>query len=144
MDSESLGRVVLMSIRPPFADAILRGEKQVEFRKTRIADDVTHVVVYATSPVAAIVGAFTVRAQDTLPPDHLWRAFGAFGSIDYDEFSTYFESSRVGTGIQVGDVFLSRERIGLFEAFGIKRPPQSFQYLDIALAKTALERMDSI
>ena len=39
-----------MSIHPVYANAILTGDKKVEFRKRRLAADVTHVLVYATAP----------------------------------------------------------------------------------------------
>ncbi len=60
MASAAIGRVALFSIHPQYAEAILAGTKSVEFRRTPLADDVTHVVVYATAPTKMVVGIFEV------------------------------------------------------------------------------------
>ena len=75
MAADTVGRVALMSIHPEYANAILAGRKTVEFRKRPIGDDVTHVIVYATAPTGAVVGAFTVTGQDTTSLTRLWETF---------------------------------------------------------------------
>lgn len=133
-----------MSIHPNYASAILRGEKRVEFRKRRIADDVTHILLYATVPVAAIIGAFTVAGQATSTPDRLWQIFGEVGGISYDQFTHYYRSLAEGTCIQIGQVFLADEHLKLTTAFGMSRPPQSFQYVDAEHTQSLLECMRPI
>ena len=67
--SQPVGRVVLMSIHPVYANAILKvATNKLSFRKRRLAPDVTHVLVYATAPVGAIVGAFVIAGQETSTP----------------------------------------------------------------------------
>lgn len=119
----------MMSIRPEFARAILAGTKRVEFRKRRLADNVTHVVVYATAPVSAVIGAFRVAGQDTRAPHALWNEFADVAGIDRPRYLEYFDGRDLATGILVGDVLVSPEPVRL-EAAGLRRPPQSFQYLD--------------
>lgn len=80
------GRVALMSIHPRYAWAILEGRKTVEFRKRRLADDVTHVVIYSTVPDRAVVGYFTVEGQETSTPASLWGQFHDRGVIDESDF----------------------------------------------------------
>ncbi|MBN9619395.1 MAG: ASCH domain-containing protein, partial [Actinobacteria bacterium] len=108
MGSPAVGRVALMSIHPEYADAILAGTKKVEFRKRPIADDVTHVIVYATAPVSAIVGAFTVENQATAAPSNLWRRFAKVGGITRHGFFSYFadrtQAIRYGEILQLNDV----------------------------------------
>ncbi|WP_459682153.1 hypothetical protein [Rhodococcus sp. no. 34] len=108
----------------------MNGSKQVEFRKRPIADDVTHVLVYATAPVSAVVCAFSVTGQETLNPRKLWTQFRQVAGIPQDRFFAYFDGKSLGTGIKVGDVVTPRQPLCLSTAFGVKRPPQSFQYLD--------------
>jgi predicted transcriptional regulator len=79
-----------MSIHPEFAEAILNGEKTVEFRKRRIAEDVTHIAIYVTQPVSAIVGVFEVEGQLTTSPRRLWRAFHDAAGISRRHFFEYF------------------------------------------------------
>ena len=51
MADSSPGRIVLMSIRPEYAKALLSGTKTVELRKARLANSTLHIVIYSTAPV---------------------------------------------------------------------------------------------
>jgi predicted transcriptional regulator len=132
-----------MSIRPNFAEAIIRGQKQVEFRKRPIANDVTHVLVYATRPVSGVIGAFTVAGQEISSPSSLWESFGDLGYIASKEFEDYFRSCQQGTCIRVGEVFWTTQPISIEEVLGHRRPPQSFQYIAPELASLLLAKMHS-
>lgn len=140
MAAQQPGRVALMSIRPEFADRIMDGTKRVEFRKRPLAPDVSHVIIYSTAPVSAVVGAFAVDGQDITDPEELWAQFGEVAGISRERFAEYFEGCSVGTGIRVKDVVL-RDRPGRLEELGIPRPPQSFQYLPARVATSALSAM---
>src|SRR5690606_10028124 len=86
MDQRTCRRQALMSIRPPYAAAILDGTKLVEFRKRRLASDIDTVVIYMTSPVMAVVGHFTVTEQVTGSPSELWARFEEVAGIDADAY----------------------------------------------------------
>jgi len=139
-----VGRVVLMSIHPEYAQAILDGTKRVEFRKHPVADDVTHVLVYATAPVSAVVGAFTVTGQDTEHPRSLWRRFKKVAGISRDGFFAYYEGRASGTGIRIGERLAPEAPLSLPDAFGVPRPPQSFQYLARDRVETVLGDMSPL
>ena len=136
MGKNAPGRVALMSIRPEFADAILSGEKAVEFRKRPVADDVSHVLIYATLPVGALLGWFAVRGQSTMSPKGLWSQFRAVGGISKTRFFEYYAQRELGTGILVDSARRFREPIPLANLGPALRPPQSFQYLTDAQADT--------
>ncbi len=144
MDRAKVGRVALMSIHPEYADAILAGTKKVEFRKRPIADDVTHVIVYATAPVSAVVGAFTVESQAKAAPAMLWGRFAEVAGISRHGFFAYFAEHANGVGIEVGEVLTLHEPLPLGVGLGVTRPPQSFQYLDADTAAPALAGMTPI
>lgn len=128
MGTKAPGRHALMSIRPEFADRILAGTKRIEFRKRRLAGDVTDVIVYATTPVRAIVGAFRIAGQDTRPPRDLWNDYVDVAGISQARYLEYYAGRDMATGILVGDVWVPPASIPL-TALGLLRPPQSFQYL---------------
>jgi predicted transcriptional regulator len=130
-----------MSIHPQYANGILAGTKRVEFRKRPIADDVTHVIVYATAPVSAVVGAFTVKAQHTQNPRTLWRHVRDVAGIAWADFIAYYADRTAGTGIAVGQVLQAPQPMCLRTQLGIDRPPQSFQYVSAETAQAALNRM---
>ena len=122
-------RAALMSIRPPFASAILDGSKQVEFRKRRLASDIERVVIYTTSPVMAVVGEFQVADQVVSSPAALWRRFAGVAGIDRRSFFEYFDGSDKAVGIVIESVTEYDRPQPLAEFDPGSRPPQSFRYL---------------
>lgn len=130
-----------MSIHPEYSERILRGTKQVEFRKRRIAEDVTHIIVYATAPVSAVVGAFSVVDQHTITPPSLWQRFRHVAGIGKQDFLSYYSGYATGTGIVVGEALRPPEPLCLQGVLGIARPPQSYQYLSAEIAHTTLSVM---
>lgn len=144
MGSPAVGRVALMSIHPEYADAIVAGTKKVEFRKRPIAGDVTHVLVYATAPVSAVVGAFTVTGQDTHEPRKLWRLFKKVAGISKSGFFAYYAEREHGTGIRVGEVLVPEAPLSLQDDLGVARPPQSYQYLADHTARPILSGMSAV
>lgn len=118
-----------MSIHPEFAQAIIDGRKTVEFRKRPVAPDVSHVLIYATMPVGALVGWFAVEGQFTTEPRNLWKKFSENGAISRSRFFEYYSSGSLGTGIKVGAAVSFDRPLLLSQLEGISRPPQSFQYL---------------
>jgi len=119
---------VLLSIRPPFAAAILRGEKRYEFRRTIFARPVEVALIYVTAPVQRVVAEFDITSivSDYLP--RLWLRTREYAGIDEAFFYRYFEGLQYGHAIAIGEVraydlpFCPVERLGL-------KPPQSFAYL---------------
>jgi len=87
-------RTALLSVRPRFAEALLDGSKTVEIRRRR-----AHIaggalcLVYASSPVRALVGAIRVRETDTDTPDALWQRWGMHTGLDRDEYDAYLLGS---------------------------------------------------
>lgn len=144
MGESRIGRVALMSIHPQYADRILNGTKRVEFRKRPVAADVTHVVVYATAPVSAVVGAFTVDDQHTASPQMLWRQFRQVAGISWTDFRAYYAGRSAGTGIAVGAVLQASQPLCLRRDVGVQHPPQSFQYLPSEVASSVLAHLSAI
>lgn len=118
-----------MSIHPRYADRILAGSKKVEFRKRPIACDVTHVIIYATAPVSAVVGAFTVASQHVMPPAALWAAFSDVAGIAKGPLLSYFAGREAGVAIEIGAILRTEEPLPLLEALGVRHPPQSYRYV---------------
>lgn len=124
-------RLALLSVHPEYAAALVEGSKTVEFRKRRLAPDITHVAIYATHPVSKVVGIFIVREQVTDTPLQLWRRFRPVAGISKSRFLHYFQGHSQGVGIRLDATIRLGQGVTLEEAFGIARPPQSFQYFTI-------------
>ena len=130
-------RVALLSIHPRHAEAILDGDKTVELRRTRLPEDVSHVVVYATSPVQTVLGWFEVESVERDRPWRLWEKHGSATGITRKEFRSYFQGAVEGTAISVRRVVALKEPVALSSVWE-SVPPQSFCYLDSSRAEAML------
>jgi predicted transcriptional regulator len=129
MASAPSGNIVLLSIRPRFANLIMEGVKRAEFRRAAFRSDVSHVVMYVTRPVQKIVGYFEVSGVKEGQPSDLWQRYRNVSGLRRDEFETYYRSAKNGIAIEVGSLFLFKHPIAL-SALGLgTHPPQSFIYL---------------
>ena len=72
-------RVALLSVHPLYAAALVDGRKTVEFRKRRLAPDVSRVRVYATAPLQHVIGEFEVAETVEGTPGEIWDRFGSAG-----------------------------------------------------------------
>ena len=132
--------VALMSINPQYASLILTGEKRVEFRKRRINPRVSHIVIYATSPVKKIIGYFKVKKIEEESPTKLWKRYREIGGIDATIFKKYYSNCIQGVAIEVGKVYSFGDPLPISVLGKSYSPPQSFSYLD----STALEILKNL
>lgn len=119
----------LLSVKPNFADAIIRGKKKYEFRRNIFSRQVDVVLVYATVPVGRVVAEFDVCSviSETLPT--LWKRTQKYAGIDSECFWEYFSGKDFGHAIEIGKVRPYKIPFCPVKEFGI-RPPQSFVYLE--------------
>ncbi len=122
-------KIALLSIHPQFAARIMSGEKRVEFRKVKFAQEVTHVVVYATSPVKKIIGYFKVKGVDVDKVSKLWSRYSSVGGISKNAFKQYFGDNQKGVAISVGETFVCSKSMALATLSSSTTPPQNFIYL---------------
>lgn len=120
-----------MSIKPQFADAILAGTKRVEFRKRRLAPDVTTVLIYSTMPVGRIVGAFEVAGYDIASPTAVWERHKGHAGITRVGYREYYRGSPRAVGILVKEARRLARPVRLTELDQKLTAPQSFLYLPL-------------
>src|SRR3954452_1110919 len=97
-------RSLLLSLRPRFAQAILDGVKTVELRRTRVsAPPGTLLVLYASSPVMAVVGVATLIDRETDSSEVIWRTFGPRLGLSRVEFVDYLAGVENATALSVAD-----------------------------------------
>ena len=125
--------VVLMSIKPHWADAIMGGRKRVEFRRARFGRAISHVIVYATSPVQRVVGFFEVPEITEAAPETLWEMFSAVGEIGEAAFVDYYDGKVEGIAIHVGQVTRLAEPAKLTDVVPGAVAPQSYLYAGSAV-----------
>jgi predicted transcriptional regulator len=118
----------LLSIRPQHADAILRGDKRYEFRRTIFSRHVDIVIMYVTAPVGQVVAEFDVVSVINEQLLTLWKRTRQHAGINMTFFLAYFKGCKTGHAIEIGEVRLYNEPFCPIKRLGL-RPPQSFVYL---------------
>lgn len=126
-------KAILLSIRPRYAELILAGDKTVELRKRCPSLPAgTLVVMYASAPTCAIVGAFELGGILRLPPAELWASHGDRTGVSRELFERYYEGRGEAVGLVVGEVLRLSQRVELGrlrELWDAFHPPQSYRYL---------------
>jgi predicted transcriptional regulator len=99
----------LISVRPTWADAFFsyRNPKTIELRKGNFGASLKpgdSIVIYATMPVAEIIGTVKVVKRESLAVDRLWQASkqGRLAKVSREQFETYYTNQESGIGVWVG------------------------------------------
>lgn len=128
MNGESL--IAFMPIKPEYANRILSGEKQFEFRRTSIRSDLTHLIIYSSSPVKRIVALAEVDSVEMASPSALWDRTKHAAGISRRNYREYFSGAGSAVAISLKRVLPLVSKIEpseVEEGFNI---PQSFRYVD--------------
>ncbi|WP_063775744.1 ASCH domain-containing protein [Streptomyces odonnellii] len=126
-------RSLLMSLHPRYATAILDGNKSVELRRQRVAvPPGTTVILYATSPVMALVGTATVTAVQVGTPSEIWKSHKRHGAISRRDYLAYMEGAEQASALLLDAVRRFSDPVPLahLRAGGPFHPPQSYRYVD--------------
>lgn len=127
-----LRRALLLSLRPRFATAILDGTKTVELRRTRVsAPPGTLLVLYASSPVMAVVGTAIVADRHTATPAGIWRAHRDTLGLTRTEFTDYLTGVDQATAIVIDNPQALPDPFTLawLRRHAAFHPPQSYRYI---------------
>lgn len=135
--------VILFSIKPMYAAAILSGDKSVEFRRKVPARDISMAVIYATSPVSAVVGYCRVAGIVKASPSSIWKRFGEVGGIRRASYRSYFEGSEVAVAIELTQPKELPVSVKLRKIRRDLRAPRSYNYLTPAEYQRMLERANA-
>ncbi len=119
-----------MSIHPEFAQLILDGKKKVEFRKTCFASPISHIVIYATTPLKKVVGYFEVQGIQVATPEKLWQFYSKVAGVDQKFFQDYYGSTNQGVAIEVGKVYQLSHFLSLNCISASLLAPQNYIYID--------------
>lgn len=119
---------VVLSIKPQFANKIFDGTKKFEFRKAIFKNqNVTSVLVYASSPVQKVIGEFEIGEIFNLNLKELWDKTKEHSGITEDYFYEYFENREQGFAIQIKNKKRFTNPKCLKTDYNLT-PPQSFAY----------------
>jgi predicted transcriptional regulator len=121
---------VLLSVKPKYAELIMKGLKKYEFRKVVLRDkDAKYAYVYSSSPVKKIVGTFLIGSIIKDRPSNLWDQLKGYSGMEEDEFLDYFGNREKGFAIEIRDVKRFLAPLDPKELIPRFVPPQSFCYM---------------
>jgi predicted transcriptional regulator/ribosomal protein S18 acetylase RimI-like enzyme len=125
---------LLMSLKPEFAELILRGHKTIEFRrKFSKKYQGASIVFYVTQPVKRFMFMAVIEQVDHQQKTRLWNTHKHHGGISEDLFDRYFAGTDFGYAIKLSNIRNIPNQLDLKRAQQIYpqlRPPQSFQRLE--------------
>lgn len=121
--------IVLLSIKPEYAEKIFSGKKRFEFRKSIFKNtDIEKVIVYASSPVQKVIGEFTILDILNDDIDTIWEKTEPYSGITKDFYLSYFANKEKAYAIKIGKAKRYRKARTLGD-YNLRYAPQSFAYL---------------
>jgi predicted transcriptional regulator len=127
-----MANVLVVSIKPEFAQKIFNGEKSIELRKS--APNVSPgdtMVVYCTDPVKAVIGVCEVKEVLKMKPAQLWRSHNEALGIDKKRYEAYYSNVTIAVGIVLASASRLVKEIPLStlkKNIPTFQPPQTFRY----------------
>jgi predicted transcriptional regulator len=119
----------ILSIKPKYAERILSGEKEYEYRKRIFrSEDVSRVVMYATQPVSRLVGEFGIERILRDNPEDLWNRTSDAAGLSWTQFNSYFQNRSTGVAIEISQADRFSPPVDPWETIEDFHPPQSFCY----------------
>ncbi len=124
---------IIISIRPEHVRNIMAGRKTVELRR-RFPESLAAgglMLIYASSPEQALVGAARIENVRRMTPAGLWRSFREQVCVPREYFNAYFAGADEGFGVVLGWAVRFEVPIPvseLKERFSFS-PPQSYRYV---------------
>jgi len=130
----------LISVRPTWADAFFlsHNPKAIELRKGNFGASLKpgdNIAIYATMPVAELLGIVRVLKRELLSIDRLWRESqqGQLAKVSRQQFEAYYTNQESGVGVWVSAAELFPSPIALCrlrQNWGHRwQPPQQIQQL---------------
>ena len=122
--------IAFMPIKPIYAQKLVDGEKKYEFRKSAIRSDLTHIIIYASSPVKRIIGIAEVSGVTVASPSAIWTKSKHAAGIERKAYDEYFHDKTKAYSIEIKKIIPLKKAIALAELENGFKVPQSFSYVD--------------
>ena len=105
------------------------GTKKFEFRKTLFKRrDIKRIIIYASSPVQAVIGEFTIEKILTNDVENIWLETKRGAGISKEYYQEYFSSRDTANAIEVGR-YKRYDKPKKLSDFNLSHAPQSFAYV---------------
>jgi predicted transcriptional regulator len=128
--------ILLISVKPEFAEKIINGEKTIELRKSapKKVRKENYILIYVTSPIKELWGICKISEILKDSPNKFWDNYGSKTGITEEQFKLYFKTNKKAFGIELKEVRnFSKHSIdlqNLRKAFPKFMPPQTYAYIN--------------
>lgn len=127
-----MSRILLLSVRPRFAQGLLAGTKTAEIRRRfpDVPEGMT-VIIYSTSPEKAVLGTMRARRVVRSNADEIWRDYSGVIGIERAELTDYLDGANECSVLELDTPNLWSRPVALDDLRRVLQvePPQSFRYL---------------
>lgn len=128
-----VGKAIVLSIKPKYAELILSGSKTVEFRRVWAAESVDTIAIYASAPIQKLLGVVQVSDVVRAKPATLWGYCSKRGGgLSKAELSAYMNGKDAGFAVLLNDAKRFSQGIDPYKVIKDFSPPQSFRYMTAA------------
>lgn len=129
------GNQLLMSVKPEFAERIMRRKKTVELRRKFSTRWIGHTInIYASAPVMSLIGEARIAGVVTNKPGVIWERFHNQVGCSRAEFDAYAAGADELYAIELDDVRPYRNGLSLIQMSHLVKehltPPQSYMTLE--------------
>ena len=129
---EMKNKCLFISVKPEFADKLIKKQKTIELRKTKPNVEIGDIIIiYASSPKQSIVGLGIIKKIIITTPELMWKSFSSKLGIDKVRFDRYYSGYQNAIGIEV-DKVNEVQPIHLKDLQTIDpqfHPPQIYRYI---------------
>lgn len=119
---------MILPVHPEYAELILAKKKRFEFRKQNCRSGVGALLIYATSPVCAIVCETEISGVMQGTPEAIWQMAQDYAGISKEDYSRYYDGRSKAVAFKLGRIIKFDKPI-MLATFGIRHAPQSFVYV---------------
>jgi predicted transcriptional regulator len=125
-------KAVFLPIKPVYAERLMDGSKRFEFRRRPIGPDVTHIVVYASSPYKRILGIVKVSSVESGSVHSVWNKTKDSAGISKADYLEYFSGTDTAYAIAIdpSETVRFERHISPSEIEHNFVVPQSFKYVN--------------
>ena len=134
VEEVSIAPKILISIMPEFVKKIFAGIKKIELRKRKpkFLYPRDRALVYASSPLQAIVGEMEISDIVEGTPKEIWERYSEVSGVSKKFFDSYYQGHSAAAGLLIGKTFEYPTKIFLGEIKQARpgfSPPQNYLYL---------------
>ena len=119
---------MLLSIKPEYAQQIIDGTKEYEFRTRRCREDIMKIIFYSTAPERKVVGEAEIEKVLYGSPSAIWEQTKHAAGIPRHFFREYYKGRSFAVAYKLINVIAYKKPKELSD-YGITHVPQSFIYL---------------